>query len=53
MAVQRLKRVYWGRLTVSATEMVSFREVRREVTSLRMGRMEDGGKVDAIAELWR
>ncbi len=40
-------------LTVSATDMVSFREVRREVTSFRRGRMEEGGKVDAMAETWR
>lgn len=45
--------MYWGWLTVSAMEMVSFREVRREVTSLRMGRMEEGGKADAMVELQR
>lgn len=53
MAVQGLEKMYWGRLTVSAMEMVSFREVRREETSLRMGRMEEGGKADAMVELQR
>ncbi len=49
-AVQGFVEAWRGRLTVSAMETVSLREMRRVVTSLRMGRMEEGGKGDVMAE---
>ena len=41
--------------TVSATEMVSLRDLRREVTSSRMSRRDGGGNCDMLVTLleWR
>lgn len=39
-----------GRLTVSATEMVSFRDESSWVTSRRIGRIDEGGNSDTMVK---